>query len=136
PGVDVLGSVPDVRPFVQSAAIAVIPLRIARGIQNKVLEAMAMERAVVASPEALEGLALTPGREVLSASSPTEWVQAISTLFNDESRRTQYARSGREFVEKHHSWEQCLKPLERILDLCEENCKVSFTVAIPDPQKV
>src|SRR5262249_23559094 len=69
PGVEVVGQVPDVRPHVARAAVAVVPLQIARGVQNKVLEALAMARATVASPSALEGLAAQPGIHVLAASS-------------------------------------------------------------------
>ena len=67
PGVFVTGRVPDVRPYLAHATAAVAPMRIARGIQNKVLEAMAMARPVVVTPDALEGIAAEPGREVLLA---------------------------------------------------------------------
>ena len=63
----VTGAVADIRPYVAHAAVAVAPLRIARGIQNKVLEAMAMARPVVASPEAFEGVRATAGRDLLVA---------------------------------------------------------------------
>jgi sugar transferase (PEP-CTERM/EpsH1 system associated) len=66
-GVTVTGTVPDVRPYIAHAAVAVAPLRIARGIQNKVLEAMAMATAVVVSPQALEGIDAEPGSELLLA---------------------------------------------------------------------
>ncbi|MBW8897819.1 MAG: TIGR03087 family PEP-CTERM/XrtA system glycosyltransferase, partial [Massilia sp.] len=61
PGVVVTGTVPDVRPYIAHAAVSVAPLRIARGIQNKVLEAMAMATPVVVSPQALEGIDAVPG---------------------------------------------------------------------------
>lgn len=67
PGVHVTGRVPDVRPYVAHAHICVAPLRIARGIQNKVLEAMAMARPVVASPQAFEGVRATAGQDLLVA---------------------------------------------------------------------
>jgi sugar transferase (PEP-CTERM/EpsH1 system associated) len=63
----VTGTVPDTRPYLAHAALAVAPLRIARGIQNKVLEAMAMSKPVIVSPEALEGIKAEPGRELLLA---------------------------------------------------------------------
>ena len=62
------------------ASAAVAPLRLARGLQNKVLEAMAMARPVVASPAAIEGLNLTPGELVLTADDPDAWVAAVSLL--------------------------------------------------------
>src|SRR6185437_3003522 len=67
PGVTVTGSVPDVRPYLAHASLAVAPLRIARGIQNKVLEAMAMEKIVIASPQAVEGINAARGQELLVA---------------------------------------------------------------------
>ena len=64
PGVTVTGSVPDVRPFLAHASLVVAPLRIARGIQNKVLEAMAMEKIAVVSPQAMAGISARPGRGI------------------------------------------------------------------------
>src|SRR5207248_10370759 len=64
-GIHVTGRVPDVRPYVAHAVAAVAPMRIARGIQNKVLEAMAMGKPVIATPGALEGISAEPGRDVL-----------------------------------------------------------------------
>ena len=69
PGIIVTGRVPDVRPYVAHATACVAPMRIARGIQNKVLEAMAMARPVVVTPDALEGIAAAPGHEVILADS-------------------------------------------------------------------
>ena len=77
PGVELVGPVPDVRPYLAGAAVAVAPLRIARGVQNKVLEALAMGKAAVASPQALEGLGLESGTHVLAASSADEWAGAV-----------------------------------------------------------
>ncbi|WP_018873796.1 TIGR03087 family PEP-CTERM/XrtA system glycosyltransferase [Thioalkalivibrio sp. ALJ16] len=81
PGVTVTGFVEDVRPWIAHADVAVAPLRIARGVQNKVLEAMALARPVVASPQALEGLTALPGREVICAEAePEAFVRALSGL--------------------------------------------------------
>src|SRR5215469_6834947 len=65
PGIEVTGRVPDVRPYLAHAAVAVAPLRVAQGVQNKVLEAMSMAKPVVATPQALEGIDARPGRELL-----------------------------------------------------------------------
>src|SRR5262249_28722098 len=111
------GQVPDVRPHIQDAALVVVPLQIARGIQNKILEAMAMERAVVASPQALQGLAVSPGHEAASASTKAEWISAVTNLLDNPSDRLAYGKSGRKFVEKNHCWDRCLKSLERLLQL-------------------
>ena len=78
PGIQVVGQVPDVRPYLAQAAVAVVPLRLARGIQNKVLEAMAMGKATVASPAALAGLRrIKPGTHLLSAATPAEWTARL-----------------------------------------------------------
>ncbi|PWG67993.1 sugar transferase, partial [Enterococcus hirae] len=76
-GVTVTGTVDDVRPYLRHAAVAVAPLRIARGIQNKVLEAMAMARPVVASSQAMDGLELPPEARPTVADSAEEWVGAV-----------------------------------------------------------
>ncbi len=117
PGVEVVGQVPDVRPYVARASVAVVPLHIARGVQNKVLEALALERATVATPQALEGLGVQPGREVVCASSSQEWVRAVLDLFGDPARRAQLGQVGRRYVETSHCWERCLEPMEALLSL-------------------
>jgi sugar transferase (PEP-CTERM/EpsH1 system associated) len=116
-GVRVVGQVPDIRPFLTDAALVIAPLRIARGIQNKVLEAMAMARPTVASPQSLEGLNVVPGRHVICAGEREEWVSAIIDLLADPGARHQLGQAGRRFVEQHHSWDSCLAPLESILRL-------------------
>ena len=78
--VKVTGRVEDVRPYLAHAAVVVTPLRIARGIQNKVLEAMAMAQTVVSSSQALEGIDAEHGKEVLRADSPEEFAGAISAV--------------------------------------------------------
>jgi len=111
PGVVVTGSVPDVRPFVASAAVAVCPIRIARGLQNKVLEAMAMAKPTVAAPAAIAALGVTVGTHLLSPTSPDEWVRDVGELFDDPARREKLGTAAREYVEGHHHWDRCLKPL-------------------------
>lgn len=117
PGVKVVGQVPDVRPHLARAAIAVIPLRIARGLQNKVIEALAMSKAVVASPQALAALGTIPGTHLLSASSPEEWQNAILRLLQDKPLRQQLGTAGRTYVEQQHNWDACLEPLAHLLEL-------------------
>jgi sugar transferase (PEP-CTERM/EpsH1 system associated) len=117
PGVELVGQVPDVRPHVARAAVTVVPLQIARGVQNKVLEALAMARAVVASPGALEGLQTQPGVHLLSAAAPSQWVEAILRLLDDASLRERLGSAGRQYVETHHRWEHCLEPFDTLLDL-------------------
>jgi sugar transferase (PEP-CTERM/EpsH1 system associated) len=116
-GVDVVGQVPDVRPHVAGAAVAVAPLRIARGVQNKVLEAMAMAKPVVASPQALAGLGDRPDLPALRAEESREWVEAIRSLLGDEDERRQRGAAGRRYVERYHTWGSCLGAFLSLLGL-------------------
>jgi polysaccharide biosynthesis protein PslH len=111
PGVTLIGQVPDVRPFVANATLVVVPLRLARGIQNKVLEAMAMGKAVIAAPPALAALKAEPGTHLLSATTPDEWVDAVRGLFADPARCAELGAAARRFVEQNHHWDTCLEPL-------------------------
>jgi glycosyltransferase involved in cell wall biosynthesis len=120
PGVELVGQVPDVRPHLARAAVAVVPLQIARGVQNKVLEALAMSKAVVATPPSLEGLKAEPGVHLLAASSKSEWVEALLRLFASPSLRQQLGAAGRRYVEENHRWERCLEPFGALLGLANE----------------
>ncbi len=111
PAIRVTGTVPDVRPYLAAATAVVAPLRTARGIQNKVLEAMAMGRAVVASPAALEGLEVKVGREGLSADTPEEWRRLILGLLRDDARRGEVERAARRRVETSYDWDARMAPL-------------------------
>jgi sugar transferase (PEP-CTERM/EpsH1 system associated) len=126
PGVKVVGQVPDVRPYLSRANVVVAPLRIARGLQNKVLEALAAGKAVVASPPALAALKCQPGVELQSASSPTEWVRAILHLLENQELRKELGLAGRKYVEGHHAWDVCLEPLNDLLGLTKGSlCQLS-----------
>lgn len=111
PGVRLVGQVSDVRLHVTSAAVVVVPLRLARGIQNKVLEALAMGKPVIATPPALAALRTETGRHLLAASTPAEWVEVLCDLFADPARCQELGAAGRRFVEENHHWERCLNPL-------------------------
>jgi sugar transferase (PEP-CTERM/EpsH1 system associated) len=111
PGVVVTGSVPDVRPHVASAMVVVAPLRLARGVQNKVLEALAMGKPVVAAPPALAALRAVPGVDVLAAETAAGFADAVCGLFANPERCRELGGAGRRYVERHHHWEHCLEPL-------------------------
>jgi len=115
PGVEVTGEVPDVRPHLAKSMTVVAPLRIARGVQNKVLEAMAAGRPVLASSQAAVGLKVNHDYELLLADKPAEWVDRLVGLFNSESLRTRIADAARYYVETSHSWDACLAPWEQWL---------------------
>jgi sugar transferase (PEP-CTERM/EpsH1 system associated) len=115
PGVIVTGAVPDVRPFVRSAAVAVAPLRIARGVQNKILEAMAMGVAVVATGKAHEGLDARPGEHLFVEDDPARFADAVVRLLGSRGLRDQVGRAGRRFVEASHSWAASMAELDEVV---------------------
>lgn len=115
-GVNVTGSVPDVRPYLQHAAVVVAPLRLARGVQNKILEAMAMARPVVATSPCLEAIDAVSGREALHADSADDYVAAVSGLLADRQRGSAIGTSARDFVVNEFSWPARLRDLDVELD--------------------
>jgi len=117
PGVELVGQVPDVRPYMAKASVTIVPLRIARGVQNKILESLAMCRPTIVSPPTLAGLNARPGVHLLQASSSEEWLHTILALFDDPSLRGRLGEAGRCYVEEQHSWERCLEPLSSLLGL-------------------
>lgn len=114
PGVDVIGPVPDVRPWLHKSACVVVPLRIARGVQNKVLEAMACGRTLVCSSSPLKGLAVEPGLHLLQADTIQEWVDALTTVFDDAIRAEELGMAASAWVQINHRWKSCLEPLEEL----------------------
>jgi polysaccharide biosynthesis protein PslH len=117
-GVTVTGSVPDVRPHVTRAALTVAPLRIARGTQNKVLEAMAMGVPVVCSTVASGGVDATPGEHLLAADTPENTAAAILRVLDDPAERDRLSRAGRERVLSHHAWPSSMRRLDAIIERC------------------
>jgi sugar transferase (PEP-CTERM/EpsH1 system associated) len=113
PGVRVTGPVPDTRPYMAGAACCVAPLRIARGIQNKVLEAMAMARPVICSPEAFEGVRAAAGRDLLLAGTPGEWVARIREVL--DGGHAGIGRRARAAVEAGHDWAVTMRGLDAAL---------------------
>jgi len=113
PGVQVTGAVPDIRPWIAHADAAVAPMRIARGIQNKVLEAMAMARPVVVSPMGAEGIEAEAGRELLVAESGEAFAGALAGLLRDGKRAAALGRAARERVVAEYGWERTLPLLDR-----------------------
>jgi sugar transferase (PEP-CTERM/EpsH1 system associated) len=114
PGITVTGSVPDVRPFLAHATLSVAPLRIARGIQNKVLEAMAMEKIVIASPQAMEGIRAEIGKEMFVAGDDNAYVEQILALLDSEAS-PRIGRAARARVVCDYSWESNLNRLEAMV---------------------
>lgn len=115
PGVEVVGEVADMRPEVWGAAVAVVPLRIAPGIQNKVLEAMAAGTPVVATRAALRSLSGTPGEHYLAADSPGELVEAVAGLIADPEAADAMAGRARDLVRERYSWDRKARDYEDVL---------------------
>ena len=115
PGVIVTGGVPDVRGWLAAADIVVAPLRIARGIQNKVLEAMAMARPVVASPQAAEGIDAADDSDFLIAANPAEEAVKIVALLADPARAAAIGTAARARMEARYRWSATLAGLPDLL---------------------
>ena len=103
-GVFITGRVEDVRPYIHFSTIVVAPMRIARGIQNKVLEGMAMAKTCVVSDQGLEGIGAIPGEELLVANSSQEWVDQLNHVVGSMSPVEMGAKA-RIFVTEKFSWE-------------------------------
>jgi len=115
PGVHVTGRVADVRPYVAHASAVVCPLRLARGIQNKVLEGMAMGRPVVASAPAFEGVRAQAGRDLLVADGVQAWVDALCDVL--EGRREELGACARSAMERAYAWPAVLSALDLLLNV-------------------
>jgi glycosyltransferase involved in cell wall biosynthesis len=118
PGVTVTGSVPDVRPYLRRSAAMIAPLTIARGTQNKILEAMACAVPVVTSSAAAGGVDAIPGKHLLVADAPDDLAAATLVLMNDSNRRHELAQNGRARMLSHHSWEKSMRRLDGIIERC------------------
>lgn len=119
-GIIVHPNVPDTRPYLERAAVAVCPLRICRGIQNKVLEAMAMGKAVVVTPHAFEGIQAEPGRDLVVAEVPDAFCEEVVSLLADPERRRILGQNARRVIEEKYRWEETMAGLEGILKRVRE----------------
>jgi sugar transferase (PEP-CTERM/EpsH1 system associated) len=114
PGVAVTGRVDDVRPWIAHADVSVCPLRIARGIPNKVLEAMALGRPVVASPQAYEGVRAQAGRDLLVADGAQNTADAVAAVL--DGRHPGLNQAARVAMERGYAWEGVLSRLDHVLE--------------------
>lgn len=124
PSVIVTGTVKDVRPYLQHAATVVAPLRVARGIQNKILEAMAMEKAVITTPDCAAAVDAELGSELFSAASPSDFIAAIEHLLASPEAAKAIGRAARNRVLARYSWEAHLSGIDPYLDFARvEACQ-------------
>lgn len=113
-GIEVTGAVPDMRPYLQQACAIIAPLRIARGIQNKVLEGMAMARPVVTTPEALDGITARPDVDLLVAKNVVEFAEKTIQVLEGRAAPALGANA-RAAVIANHSWAHHLDGLDRLI---------------------
>jgi len=118
PGVEVTGSVPDVRPYLRRSALMVAPLNIARGTQNKILEAMAMGVPVVSSAVAAGGVDALPVEHFLVASDPAGYADAVLRVAGDPQERARLSAAGRARMLSHHAWPSSMARLDAIIERC------------------
>jgi polysaccharide biosynthesis protein PslH len=117
PAVTVTGRVEDTRPYFASAGVYVIPLRIGGGTRLKVLEAMAMSKAIVSTSLGCEGFDVVSGRELMIADSPEEFAAAVITLIRDPDLRQRLGHAAREFAESRYDWRSIIPLLERVYEI-------------------
>ena len=110
------GAVEDVRPYIAEAAVYVIPLRIGGGTRLKVLEAMAMGKAIVSTALGCEGFDLIADQELVIADAPAEFAAAVLALLGDPERRERLSRAARRFAESRYDWRMIVPKLERVYE--------------------
>ena len=116
PGVNITGTVEDVRPYVERAAVYVVPLRIGGGSRLKILEALAMGRPVVSTTVGAEGLEALPDRHLLLADDPRSFAASVLQLLQDPARSLDLAAEGRRLVERHYGWDALANQFAGFID--------------------
>lgn len=114
PNITVTGFVPDMRPYLAEATIAISTVRYGVGIQNKVLEAMAMATPVVCSPQACSALQAQAGRDLLVGNDPASIARHILDLLESDQKRKDVGTAGRHYVERYQTWDSAATLLEQL----------------------
>jgi hypothetical protein len=130
-GVTVTGSVEDLRPYLEQAAVFAAPLRYGSGVQNKLLEAMAMEVPVVTTSIAAAGLCVGENAHppVLVADTPERFAESVGQLLNDEAQRNRLGNQGRRYVEENFDWKKSAALIEKLcLDALNEDPREEVTL--------
>jgi glycosyltransferase involved in cell wall biosynthesis len=113
-GVEVLGFVEDVRPYVKESMVFIAPMRKGRGMRGKILEAMVMAKPVVATSLGIQGAGVRHGEHLLVADSPSEFAQCIDRLFADPHLRRKLAVQGQALVKEEYDWSRAAAQMEEI----------------------
>ena len=116
PGVSVTGSVPDVKPYLATAMVAIAPLFIGSGTRLKILEALAMGKAIVSTSLGCEGLNVVSGKHLIVADQPEVFAQSIVDLLQNAEQRVDLGSAGRALVENDYSWARCGDDVVRALE--------------------
>jgi sugar transferase (PEP-CTERM/EpsH1 system associated) len=116
PAIDVTGQVPDMRPYVGTATVAVCPVTVKVGIQNKLLEAMAMAVPVVSTSLGVEGTTATPEHDVLVGDSPSGFAAQVVRLLKHPDIAQTIASNGRAYAERHHKWSSAAEQVEQLYE--------------------
>lgn len=128
-GVSVTGTVPDVRPYLQHAAAVVAPLRVARGLQNKILEAMAMGQAVVTVPSCADAIGAQPDQGLHRAETAEAFIDTVGGWLNDDAARRQQGARARDFVIERFGWDAHLAAIDADLARCAPSALVQEALA-------
>ncbi len=115
PAVNITGRVEDVRPYVEQAAVYVVPLRIGGGTRLKILEALAMKKAVVATSIGAEGLEVTDGENIMLADCPESFAEQIKQLLADKDLNRRLGEAGRTLVEERYGWDHLATKLDKVV---------------------
>jgi glycosyltransferase involved in cell wall biosynthesis len=113
-GVIVTGSVEDVRPYIASAAVYIVPLRIGGGTRLKILQALAMKKAVISTSIGCEGLDLQQDKHLLVADEPRQFAARTVQLIRDRSMRSRLGDDGKALVQERYDWDVIARKLELV----------------------
>jgi len=113
-GIEVTGYVSDIRVPIRKARVAVCPVSVGAGVQNKVLEAMAMGKPVVATSKACQALSAKNGEDLLIADEPKAFADAVVRVLHDDELALKLGQNGRKYVENNHSWDENARLLEEV----------------------
>jgi glycosyltransferase involved in cell wall biosynthesis len=112
----VTGKVENISEYVHTLSVSVAPMRVGAGVQNKILESMALGTPVVTTSIGLEGIEATPDKEILVADSPIEFAEKVIELIENKPLRKNISINAREFIEAKYTWDKVLKKLDRIIE--------------------
>jgi glycosyltransferase involved in cell wall biosynthesis len=131
PRIQLTGTVPDVRPYVDEAAVYVLPLQVGSGTRLKVFEALAMGKAMVSTRVGVEGLPVVSGEHLLIADEPEDFAASVVLLLKDPYRRQQLGQAARRLVQSRHGWSQVARSFDNILEFVVQEGSQRSQGAVP-----